>query len=296
MAETLDLIDAAGASHSMSANTDGMSLLWGATGRFLPPISSTNDRIPGQPGARRRSTLHDSRTYEQPVLLRGATESDLRLKIRQWLGWLDPTRGPVTLRNTAPDATTRDLIGYYSGGLELDEAVGVKWGDSRGQRAVLTFEVLDPYWYDPADTTELFEQGTSTASWFPIFPLSMASSEVFGELTIVNDGDVLTWPVWTIGGPGSGIILRNPTTAKITDLNRPGRAVVLAAGESVTIDTRPGRKAVTRNDGSNLFPALTDLSSLWALARGSQTVRVEMGSATDDSYVALAYRRRFLGP
>jgi hypothetical protein len=101
---------------------------------------------------------------------------------------------------------------------------------------------------------------------------------------------VESWPVWTITGPGSSPILRN--LSKNVFLSLP---VTLLAGESVVIDTRPGRKTVTKQDGSSLFGSLTQTSSLWSLLPASNSVRIEFtGALAGVSTVTLNFRRRYL--
>ena len=64
--------------------------------------------------------------------------------------------------------------------------------------------------------------------------------------------------------------------------------------DAVTIDTRPGAKTVTKQDGSNLFGFLAWPPQLWSLAQGSNSVRIEMSAATSASSVVLSWRRRYL--
>ncbi len=133
----------------------------------------------------------------------------------------------------------------------------------------------------------------STPSFFPIFPLRLTSSQIAVDSTVTNAGDVATWPVWTIKGPGTTITLRNLTTGE----NLIFLSTVLGSGESIAIDTRPGLKTVTKQDGSNLFNDLDVTSSLWALPRGDSAIRLEMsGVDATASSLQLNYRQRYLSP
>ena len=70
---------------------------------------------------------------------------------------------------------------------------------------------------------------------------------------------------------------------------------VLLGGESVTIDTRPGAKTVTKQDGSSLFGQLAFPPQLWSLAQGSNSVRIEFtGASASASAVTLSYFKRYL--
>jgi hypothetical protein len=110
---------------------------------------------------------------------------------------------------------------------------------------------------------------------------------------VTNAGDVEAWPVWTITGPGSGIVLRNLTTGQSMDFG----VGALAAGNTVVVDTRPGAKTAVANGSINVFPFLSAASVLWSLQRGANAVRLEMsGAIAGASGLSLAYRPRYLSP
>ena len=287
--EVIQFIDTTGAIHTLAAEH-------GVEGRFMPPVSFIEDEVPEQPGSRLRVVRIGPREVAVPVWFRGTSASDLRAELRRWLGRLNPSKGTGRLRNTAPDGVVRDLYCVYAGGMELvedDDTAGVVW-----QKAMVIFRGHDPYWYDSASTVATYTIGVSPATFFPIFPMRLSSSDVFADATINNTGDVEAWPVVTITGPGSDPVLRNLTTGEVTQFS----GLTLAGGEMLTIDTRPNNavfpagKTVKKGDGTNLFPYLTDASSLWPLAEGSNSVRLELSSATSSSSVTLSYQRRFLGP
>lgn len=156
----------------------------------------------------------------------------------------------------------------------------------RTAEAVVRFDASDPWWYDASDSSEDFATGT-LATFFPIFPLRLSSSEVFAVATVDNDGDTDAWPVWTITGPGSAIVLRNLTSGLLLSI-----AATLDVGETVTVDTRRGAKTIVKNDGTNLFSSST--GDLWPLVEGSNSVQIEMGSATSSSLVNVRWRRRWM--
>jgi hypothetical protein len=260
---------------------------WSVSGRFAPPPVLVDEGVPEQPGARHREARHGVREFSLPLWITDSSPATLRARLRALVAAMDPVRGQGTVRLTSPIGDQREIYCRVSAGLELDETLGRTSGPLM-QRAVVMFRANDPYWYDVTDTTDVFESGT-TASFFPIFPLSLSSSAVFTSTSVTNSGDVETWPVWTITGPGSAIVLRNLTTGRYLELN-----ATLAAGETAVIDTRPGVKTVLKGDGTNLFPNLTSASSLWALARGANALRIEMSSATSASRVQLSRRYRYL--
>lgn len=260
---------------------------WGATGRFGPRSIHDIESVPLQAGGRRRSVRHDVREFALPLWVSAASDSALRTAVRTLIFRLDPARGDGTLRVTAPGGDQREIACRVVSGLEVDEDFGDVTGQE-WQRLTPVFSAVDPYWSDTSDTSASVTTGDAV-TFFPFFPLVLSSSEVFGGVTINNTGDVETWPVITITGPGTDPIVRNSTTGEMLGVD-----YTLGAGEVLTIDTRPGRKTVTLDDGTNLFPYLTAGSSLWPLERGSNAVQIEMSGSTGDSAVAISYRRRWL--
>jgi hypothetical protein len=257
-------------------------------GRFAPPVRFVSDTSPLQPGSVVRSVRHDSRIVVLPVTVQGSDETDLRTQLRNLSYYLDPTRGQGQLQITGPDGVTRVTNAYLQSGMGLNETLdstrGMTW-----QRASLEFLCEEPYFLDESPTSSTIAYNTTTATFFPFFPLRLSSSSVFGATSINNDGDVSTWPRWTITGPGSAIYIKNTTTGKTINLD-----VTLAAGETVSIDTKPGVRTVTKNDGTNLFGLLSSSSSLWSLAKGTNAIQLEMSSADVGSSIGYSYERRWL--
>lgn len=260
----------------------------GVTGRFMPPVSFIEEETFGRAGARIRNVKIGPREIPVPQWFRGDTDVELRQAMRQLVNRLLPTRGDGQLENTGPDGEVRLLTCRYSTGLSMNETkeeAGVVW-----QRAVIVFRAAeDPYWYAAAPTELDFATGPPP-TFFPIFPLRLARSSVFGGVIIDNPGDVEAWPIWTITGPGANLTILSNTTGESLALD-----TVLAAGDEVVIDTRPGVKTVTRG-GVNLYGDLADDASLFALVDGPNDLVVELDGATEASAVSLSYRPAYLAP
>lgn len=284
MTDTLEWFDPDGSSTIFDIDGDGV------TGRLAPPNERVEDTPPGA-GARLRSVRHTAREVALVQWVSGADEASTRAALRALVASLDPLRGDGVLRSTTSIGEQRELTCRYVSGFEsqperLDE------GGLLYQRAVLVFRAAEePYWVDAADTAMSFELGDSTVgSFFPVPPLRLASSELFAQATVDNGGDVEAWPVWTLSGPGSGLAINNLTTGKSLALSTS-----VTADETITVDTRPGRKTVTLGDGTNLFPDLTS-RQLWPLDRGPNSIEVQLSGATSDSVLQLSYRQRYLAP
>jgi len=162
------------------------------------------------------------------------------------------------------------------------------------QKVTINFIAHDPYWEDVEDTVRTFTVGLPP-TFFPFFPMNLASSTVIASEAIDNEGDVVTWPVWKIVGPGSEISLLNNTTGEKLEFSNSG-GLTLGNGEWIDIDTRPGVKTVRRNDGVNLFKYLSADSSMWALARGANQIDLQMSTSTSASQLVMSYRQRYLSP
>jgi hypothetical protein len=289
MAETVEWISAAG-------TVTPLNVEYAVRGRWAPPAVVVEESVPGQAGARVREVSHGVREFVLPLRVRTSTEAELRVALRTLVREMDPRAGAGRIRVYTPAGDAREIRCLYSAGLDLDETQG-QTSMPTWQRTPAVFRAHDPYWYATSDISEVFTVG-AVAPFFPILPIRLSSSEVFVDATVTNGGDLETWPVWTITGPGSSIRLLDLTAGLSTSLTSAALgAVTLGAGEKVEIDTRPGFKTVTRlSDGANLWPYLSTDSALWPLRIGASAVRVEMSGATADSSVTVSHRPRYLTP
>ncbi len=285
MAETIAWIDPANVETVLSRAAD-YEVLRGRRGAFNPPISFVEEEVPLQPGSRMRQVKVLPRDVDLPILIRGTDVDDVRYKIAGLLDLLDPERGAGKLRVKAGDGTQLDLNCYYSGGLEGEEG-GDLWGPD-WCKAILSFRAVDPFWYQTYPLTASYVLG-DPPPFFPLLPLNVASSTLFVPATVItNPGQVETWPVWTIVGPGSNITLENATTGESMVLS-----IILADLERLELDTRPGRKTVKHGDGTNAYDHLSATSSLWPLVKGGNVVSLIMGGTGANSALTLSFTPRF---
>lgn len=285
MAETTTWID-----------SDGGELLldvdWAVVGRFAPDAELVAEGVPGQPGQRLREARHGVHEFTMPFWREAATEAALRADLRDVVARMDPVRGDGRIRVVAPGGDSREIVCRVASGLGVNETLGQDSG-LLSQRLAPVFRAYEPYWTATADTIINYPGGGVVATFFPFFPLKLSASETIADTDVTNEGDVDAWPVWTLTGPATDVVAENLTTGKSWSLT-PSPALI--AGQSATVDTRPGVKTVLRSDGVNLFPGLSASSSLWPLRRGVNRVRVSMGGSTAASNVRLAFRPRHLGP
>jgi hypothetical protein len=124
---------------------------------------------------------------------------------------------------------------------------------------------------------------------------SVSSSQVLGDTTLVNPGDVDAWPHWRMTGPASVLTATRLDTGEAFSLDPAADTVGhgdLADGEYVTVDTDPPR--VRFMDGSNWVAALDWPGAvLWSLPPGETAVTFELGGADAGSAVDLTFYPRY---
>jgi hypothetical protein len=281
--ETAQWIDANG-------TVTDLDVTWDASGRFMPPIKFEEDGVPGQPGLRLRATRHDARPFTLNLWITAANDAVLRANMRALVYAMDPVRGPGKIRFATPAGDSREITCSYQDGLDMAEKLGTSSGPTV-QRATVTFKAHQPYWSATSAISTTFTTGL-VPNFFPIFPLRLSSSQVVVDNVVINNGDLESWPTMTINGPGSVIVLRNLTTGESMSFG----TLVLGTGESVIVNTGPGYKSVVSGMGVNLFRYLTATSSLWSLAPGSNSIRLEMSGANSafGSSITFSYRQQYL--
>ena len=260
----------------------------GDTGLDLPPVALVEDDVPQQPGSQLRAVNLRPREATIPFYLSQADELSLRTLLRTLARRFNPAAGDGKLRVTSVDGTVRELTCRYTEGLEgsrVRGAAGAVW-----RRGALVFRAFDPLFYDTTPQSQTYTTGvqkTFLSSQF--LPLALTSDVILGSQTVSNSGDVEAWPVWTVRGPATSVKLTNVRTGQVIDL-----PITLTAAQTVVIDTRPFRKTVTRDDGTNLYGQLSTASVLWSLPTGDSTVMTELPGAAAGSFITLTYQRRWL--
>jgi hypothetical protein len=265
----------------------------GAKGRWMPPVRLVTDKVFGQHGGRVRSVTFDVANIVVPVLVNAAVADNYRMLLREMAGSLNPLGGPGVLRSTVTWASgaveVRELSCYYTAGMDVPE----DYLDV-GYASLLFQSAAAPFWTSTADTAITYSVPGTAYTWFPIggstwAPLALNVSDIFASCTVVNEGDVDAWPVWTIKGPASGAM----TFTKLTT----GRVLALNYGLSaeqtpIVIDTRPGAKTITQAN-VGLYGYLTAWD-MWPLGAGANDIAIDIPGATNATRVTLAYRPSYL--
>lgn len=272
--------------------SSGYRLPVGGDGRFAPTYNLVTEVLPNDGGTRLRNVVAQPRTITIPLEIYGDDPIATRNLWRSLVNACDPERGDGFLRFTPPDGSARGFVCRYSQGLEGDD------GPDKSNPGLTTwvtsaqFVAFDPMPQDAFDTTNQWQLDDGGGSFFPLFPLVLTSSTIFAEKTIAVLGDKLAWPLWTVTGPGSNLIVTNRTTEETFSWGG-----TLDVGESLTIDTRPPSlsgdpKSVRDNLGIKRYTELTAWD-LWSFTPGNNVVHIEFDDATTDSLVVATWRHRW---
>lgn len=290
MAQAFTWIDADGGSTDLNE-------YWDFDGRYMPPVDFITDKLPGRNGEVFRHVRHGARVVKLAMMITqdcALLPADLQNQLRALVYAMDPTRGSGILRITNPGTDQREIECRYASGLELPEKLS-STSSKRAQRvSSLSLIAHEPYWRATGPTVIPFTAG-SAINFFPFFPLHLTTSQIFTTTTIVNPGNVPSWPIWKITGPGSTIVLLNVNTGQKLDFSNAG-GLTIPDGEVINIDTSEGIKSVTReSDGVNLFKYLSNDSELWPIPKGSTTLQLQMsGAIAGVSNLQLIYTPRYL--
>ena len=270
MAESISWIDNAGVSTALDGTGNYLAVV-GRNGMWMPPVSFIEQDIPLQPGTVLRLVKVLPRPVLIPILIQGAsnTESSFYTSLRFLENAMNPLRGDGHLKFTAADGTIRKLTCRLQSGFEGDESA-----TARGPaNAVVPFQFYanDPFWYDNASTTV-----SKTNLTLPSF-------------TITNTGDAEMWPVWTIHGPGSSLVVTDTTTGLLFSTGD-----VLGGSDVLVIDTTPGVKTMTLN-GVNDFTNLVNSSTLFSLTTGANAITVALAGTSSATTLSVVYKQRWNG-
>lgn len=275
----VDLTDEAGGYDTLAAGTRGL--------RSVEYELSTT-KYAGIDGETVQAVRAAANSPTLGIFVRANDEVDFRAKARALVHMMRPKAGPgtLTVRNEAGDE--RRLVCYCSGGMEGDEdpdstLPGAWW------RLVLRFFAPDPWWLGPERVVN-FGLGAPTV-FFPITPVTLSASSVQGSFTVdLSDSDAPAYPLWTVTGPGTALVLTNQTTGKTITVN-----ATLTSGQTMVIDTRPGYQSVRRGDGTNLMSSVTSDPALWPLTESINQVTAVLTGASAASRITSTFSARYAG-
>lgn len=260
----------------------------GITGLDAAPVTLTSDkRLAG--GVKVRNRRPDERVITWPLDV--YSEESHTEFVQRWRrimrAFTQTTQlGPGWLEIARPDGSARRIQAYYQSGFEGRRGLPVL-----SDQVVITLLCEDPYWQDVAPTviTRRHAVGGPFLSPFP----TVSSSQVLGDTTIHNPGDVEAWPDWTLTGPATQLTGTLATTGEefVLDPTITAHGALLA-GEQATIQTRPMR---VRGPAGEVWTSALNWpgAQLWALPYGQHDVTFAVAGSGPGSTVQLSFYPRY---
>ncbi len=189
---------------------------------------------------------------------------------------------PGVLTVQRPDGTARSVECFYEEGFGGD--AGQNWLSAS---PVLTLFCPDGAWKGVDQVVERREFATPVSFFSPFGTLS--SSQVLGQTTVTNPGELNAWPEWTIVGPCTSLTATNNSTGQTFTLT-----FTRAAGAVATIT--PDRPTVRGPLGQNLTNYLNwPTAYLWGLLPDDNNIEFAVGGGAAGSAVQLAFHARYEG-
>lgn len=222
------------------------------------------------------------------LILRADSHAEVQTLDRQIERGLSPFKGQGTLRVIRADGATRALYCYMIAYSDLEYKAPKVGGK------VIRFRASDPFWFDPTEVERVIAvSGAVYEIVFPIeFPITFDSADVNEYFNVENEGDVETYPVITVYGPGDNPTIDNETADKLFSVNQ-----AMDEGDYITIDMENG--TVEFYDSSlgtttNIIEYISDDSEFWPLLVGNNELHVILANTTDGS-VKIEYYNRYQG-
>lgn len=156
----------------------------------------------------------------------------------------------------------------------------------RSAQPSVLFHCTDPRMYNATQTSLSTGLGNATGGlvWPATFPTTFGSGSAGGQVTAVNNGDYITYPVLTIAGP-----VDNPIVDHVELGLTLGLTISLGGSDVLVIDTDPRAHTVTLNGTANRRNTL-NTPQWFGLRPGTQTIRYRNNGAFTASTLQVAYR------
>lgn len=177
----------------------------------------------------------------------------------------------------------------------------ISWENGqRYQPAVLQAVAYNPLWFDPNGGSYVFGLSISdNALLVPtVIPLFIGASELSQVDTIEYAGNFREYPVITVTGPVTDLVITNQTTGEKLDFT----GVTIAGGDTYTIDLRYESKTLVDQDGVNKISELTSdsdfatfhLASTLEVPDGRNTISAVGSTVTGETAIAFSWKNRYL--
>jgi hypothetical protein len=191
---------------------------------------------------------------------------------------------PGTLVIQRPNGLSRKIAVYITSGMDTPDV-----GKNDMMLYSFSLSTPDPFWSDLAPIQVNFSQSTASGI-LPLLPIALAGSNILGDTNVYNQGNMYTYPIWTITGPGQPTIT-NKLTNRSWGLNTP-----IPAGQVVQVNTTRGQQSVVNiTTQQNLWGQLvfSGAHDLWPIVGGNNLINITMTGSTSASNVNLQYTQKW---
>ncbi|MEU2111515.1 phage tail family protein [Streptomyces sp. NPDC019507] len=168
---------------------------------------------------------------------------------------------------------------HWTGGGAIDPGSG-----ERDAQTVITLRAPSPYFLSESAQTVTIGGATAGAFLNSLAGLPVAPSQAIGSIQLSNDGDVNSFPVWEVTGPGDTFKAISP---KGETLQWNG---TLGVGEKLIVDMGAG--TVKDGTGANRYSSLAPAPRFWSVSPGTSTVTASLLNTTAASKVTCSWRPR----
>jgi hypothetical protein len=229
-----------------------------------------------------RYTKRGIRDIDLPITVMGTDREDVQSKLRRLARLTQDTKGPTELVADYENDGSLKLSLHYTGGAES------QWGESAGMTWstwLMSFQAPMPFWESSVEQTFSVTSANRGRGLLPqLSKLKITNSENLGTVVVESDADVDVFPIWTIQGPITNLVISNGSQS--FGFNR-----AIASGEIITLDTEFG--TVKNQDGDNLYSILNPAPKLFPFSPGNTTIDVQGTEVNLDTLIRCNYALRF---
>lgn len=161
----------------------------------------------------------------------------------------------------------------------------------------MEFLAHDPAFYADTDSVTELPLGWLTGGGFAapvVAPIYVQDGTVAADRPgwVTNNGDADAWPIIRITGPCANITVTHVASGRALALP----TLNLAAGRWVELDTRPGYRTVTWDNGGNASAYLSPSSriDLFSLPSGTSEMRWTAFDSTNSARLRLTWRDAYI--
>jgi hypothetical protein len=219
-------------------------------GRGAPPVEYQTIRGYNQQSETVLSYLLQPRTISMKFSWNLTTRAQFWAARRELIDSLRVNLGgALILKHTRADGTVRCIQAYPDSTPVIENDLADGW---ESWEETLSFICYDPTFYNHIPVIKTYTTALAGFLVFPAtFPIKFADDLKVGEETITYNGNFASWPLITVNGPYSDVVVENRTTGKMVKLGSP-----ILAGEQRIIDLTPSATSIVDTNGVSRFNEL----------------------------------------